>query len=174
MYRFELEVSDTDRGFYESLDLRLARHPSESSEYLLTRLLAYVLNAQEGIDFTSGLFPPAEPAIAVHDHPGATRLGIEIGQPSPERLQKALGQSEAVAVYTYKSADQLATSLRASGDARLAAVRLYAIDARFLAGLEADLDRRNRWTLMHTEGDVFITIDERTHEGAITPIRIED
>ncbi len=168
VHRFELDISDTDRGYYESLDLRAARHPSESSAYLLTRVLAYALNAGEGIEFTSGLSTPEEPAIAVRDLTGALQLWIDVGQPTPERMQKALGQSEAVAVYTYKSPDALVASIRAAGDARLDAVSTFAIAPAFLSALEGHLDRRNRWSLVHTEGELFITIDDATIQGQVT------
>jgi len=70
IYNFDIELADADRHVYESLALRVARHPSESEEYLVTRVLAYVLEFTEGIDFSRGVSDPEEPALAVRDLTG--------------------------------------------------------------------------------------------------------
>src|SRR5687767_11708414 len=81
LYNFDVELADSDRQVYESLALRVARHPSESEEYLVTRVLAYLLEFTEGIDFSAGISTPDEPAIAVRDLTGAIATWIEIGTP---------------------------------------------------------------------------------------------
>jgi len=65
IYNVDIDLADADRGVYESLALRVARHPSESEEYLVTRILAYALEFHEGIAFSSGLSDPEEPTISV-------------------------------------------------------------------------------------------------------------
>ncbi|MDH4312532.1 MAG: YaeQ family protein, partial [Gammaproteobacteria bacterium] len=67
MYVFEVRLADADRGVYEALTLRVARHPSETAEYLVTRMFAYCLEYAEGIAFSKGLSDPDEPAISVRD-----------------------------------------------------------------------------------------------------------
>ena len=79
IYVFTVRLADADRGVYETLNLRLARHPSETAEYLLTRLLAYCLEFAEGISFSRGLSEPDEPAIAVRDLTGVLQTWIDIG-----------------------------------------------------------------------------------------------
>ena len=86
---FTVRLSHVDRGVYETLELRLARHPSESAEYLVTRLLAYCLEYTEGIAFSKGLSDPDEPAIIVRDLTGALHGWIEIGAPEAARLHRA-------------------------------------------------------------------------------------
>jgi uncharacterized protein YaeQ len=71
IYVFTVRLADADRGVYETLALRMARHPSESPEFLLTRLLAYCLEYTEGLTFSKGLSDPDEPALAVRDLTGA-------------------------------------------------------------------------------------------------------
>src|SRR5689334_6889987 len=100
MYLFAIELADSDRGVYESLEVRVARHPSEAPDYLLARVLAYCLEYMEGIAFSSGLSTPDEPAIAVRDLTGAMQSWIDIGTPSPERLHRASKATPRVAVYT--------------------------------------------------------------------------
>src|SRR5882762_8474744 len=89
IHNFEIELADSDRNRYESLALRVARHPSESEEYLVTRVLAYALEFTEGIAFSRGLSEPDEPAISVRDLTGVLRAWIEIGTPDAARLHKA-------------------------------------------------------------------------------------
>src|SRR3982751_3494828 len=88
VYVFVIELADSDRGVYTSLELRVARHPSETAEYLLTRVLAYCLEYAEGIAFSKGLSDPDEPAIAVRDLTGALEVWVDIGLPEPERLHR--------------------------------------------------------------------------------------
>src|SRR5579862_8826707 len=89
IYVFSIELAYSDRSVYESFELRVARHPSETSEYLLTRVLAYCLEYTEGISFSKGLSDPDEPAILVRDLTGALRAWIEVGSPDALRLHRA-------------------------------------------------------------------------------------
>jgi len=108
IYNIHIDLADADRDVYESLDLRVARHPSESDEYLLTRVLAYALEFTDGIAFSpGGLSDPDEPAIAVRDMTGAVQAWIEIGNPDPARLHRASKASPRVAVYTHRDIDRL-------------------------------------------------------------------
>jgi len=86
IYNFDIDLADADRGVYESLALRVACHPSESEEYLITRVLAYALEFSEGIEFSRGLSNPDEPAISIRDMTGALKSWIEIGNPEAARL----------------------------------------------------------------------------------------
>ena len=98
VYNFNIDLSDADRGVYETLDLRVARHPSESEEFLVARLLAYCLEYQQGIEFSRGLSDADEPPIAVRDLTGAMRAWIDIGTPSADRLHKASKSTARVCV----------------------------------------------------------------------------
>ena len=86
--RFHFELSDVDRGVYESVELRAAQHPSESDAYFVTRVLAWALEYNEGLAFGRGVSTPEDPAIYLADDIGDYLLWIEIGQPSAERLHK--------------------------------------------------------------------------------------
>ncbi|MEK6655338.1 MAG: YaeQ family protein [Thermodesulfobacteriota bacterium] len=87
---------------YEQLNLKVACHPSETEEYLLTRLLAYCLEYTEGIAFSRGLGDPDEPAISVRDLTGALKAWIEVGSPDAARVHKASKASPRVAIYTHR------------------------------------------------------------------------
>src|SRR5689334_9326308 len=102
IYNFDVQLSDVDRGVYETLSLRVARHPSETEDYLITRVLAYCLEYTEGIAFSKGLADPDEPSIVIRDLTGALQVWIEIGAPDAERLHKASKASPRVVLYTHK------------------------------------------------------------------------
>src|SRR5690242_5221959 len=102
IYNFDIRLSDVDRNIYTELALRVARHPSETEEYLLTRVLAYCLEYADGITFSKGLADPEEPAITVRDLTGTLKSWIEIGAPDAARVHKASKASPRVAIYTHK------------------------------------------------------------------------
>src|SRR5580700_5659622 len=126
VYVFEVELANSDRDVYESLKLRVARHPSETAEHMLTRVLAYCLEYTEGVALTNGLSEPDEPAITVRDLTGALRAWIDVGSPEAARLHRASKAAPRVAVYTHKNASQLATRLGSERIHRLEALELYA------------------------------------------------
>ena len=88
IYTFDIELADSDRHIYESLALRVARHPSETEAYLVTRVLAYALEFTEGIEFSRGLGDPDELAILVRDLTGAIPSWIDVGTPDAARLHR--------------------------------------------------------------------------------------
>ncbi|HLA70480.1 MAG TPA: YaeQ family protein, partial [Steroidobacteraceae bacterium] len=102
IYTFDIDLADSDRAVYQSLNLRVAQHPSETPDYLLTRVLAYCLVYAEGIAFSKGLSDPDQPAISVCDLTGALQVWVDIGLPEPERLHRASKAAPRVAVYTHK------------------------------------------------------------------------
>ncbi len=104
IHAFAVQLSHVDRGVYETLDLRVARHPSESEEYLCARVLAYALEYREGLAFTKGLADPDQPAIEERDLTGALRAWIDIGTPDAARLHRASKAAPRVAVYTHQDA----------------------------------------------------------------------
>ena len=137
VHNFDIDLADADRQVYETLALRLARHPSESAEYLLTRVLAYALEFESGIAFsTGGLSDPDEPALSVRDLTGAIRSWIEIGSPDAARLHKAAKSGARVVVYTHKNPDQFLKQLAGEKIYRPDELELYAMDRGLVAGNE--------------------------------------
>src|SRR5688572_28505156 len=101
VYSFDVNLADVDRGIYATLAVRAALHPSETEELLVTRLLAYCLEYEEGISFSKGVSDGDEPAVWVRDPAGRIRTWIEIGAPDAARLHKAAKAADRVAVYTH-------------------------------------------------------------------------
>lgn len=103
IYRFEISLSDMNREYYETQHLTVARHPSETAERMLARVLAYCLNAQEGLKFTNGLSSPDEADVWAHTLHDSIKLWIDVGEPIAERVKKATRQSPEVKVYSFNS-----------------------------------------------------------------------
>ncbi len=159
LYHFQLELSDIDRGIYESLDFRIAKHPSETAPYLLSRTLAYALSYQEGLEFTSGgLNDPEAPALRALGLHGTINSWIEIGNPSARKLHKASKVAKQVIVYTYKNPEHLTQDIKANDVHRGEEIQIYAFDPKFLQILETHLEKNNRWTVLQQQGDLNIGI----------------
>ncbi|MGH8208880.1 MAG: YaeQ family protein [Steroidobacteraceae bacterium] len=146
VYVFDVELANADRNVYESFKLRVARHPSETADHMLTRVLAYCLEYTEGVALSNGLSEPDEPAITVRDLTGALRAWIEVGAPEAARLHRASKAAPRVAVYTHKDAVQLAAKLGAERIHRVEALELYAMDFDWLAPVAQRLPRRTAFT----------------------------
>jgi uncharacterized protein YaeQ len=172
IYNVEIDLADADRSVYESLALRVARHPSESEEYLVTRILAYALEFREGITFSSGLSDPDEPAISIRDLTGAIESWIDIGIPDAARLHKASKAAPRVVVYTHKDAGQLVNRLSGEGIHRAEALEVYAIDRRLISALAARLARRLSFGLSINDGDLYVSIGAETLTGGVVRHRI--
>ncbi len=171
IYNFEIKLSDVDRGVYEALSLKVARHPSETEEHLVTRLLAYCLEFTEGIGFSRGLGHPDEPAISVRDLTGALLAWIDVGTPDASRLHRASKAVPRVAVYTHK-AQQLLSQLAGARIHRTEALELYSIDRELLAGAASRLKRRTALDLSVTGGHLFLSIDDASLTGEVTRLRV--
>ena len=168
IYKFDIDLADADRHVYESLALQVARHPSESEQYLVTRLLAYALEFREGIAFSRGLSDPDEPTISIRDLTGAIRVWIEIGTPDAARLHKACKAAPRVAVYTHKDAAQLMDRLAGGRIHRAEALELYAIDRGLVDALAGRLERRMAFALSVAEHEMYVSIGTETLSGKVT------
>jgi uncharacterized protein YaeQ len=172
IYTFAIQLADVDRGVYESLALKVARHPSETEEYLLTRVLAYCLEYTEGIAFSRGLAEPDEPALAVRDLTGALRAWIDVGAPDAARLHKASKAAPRVAVYTHREPAQLQRALAGERIHRADALELWAIDRDFVSALAERLDRRMTFDLSVTDRHLFVTLGGESMSGEVARFAI--
>ena len=172
VFTFEIDLADSDRGVYETLALRVARHPSESDEFLVARLLAYCLEYREGIEFSRGLSDADEPPVSIRDLTGAIRTWIDVGTPSADRLHRASKVAADVVVYVHKEPTQWLSGLASVRIHRADALRILALDRAFVARLAALLDRRVSYALSVAEGEVFVSFANETVTGRVTPLRI--
>jgi uncharacterized protein YaeQ len=174
MRKFEIALADSDRGIYETLELRVAQHPSESERYLVARVVARALEHAEGLEFSKGgVSDDDEPALVQRDLRGDLVAWIEIGSPTPDRLHKASKAAPRVAVYAWKNPDELAAAITERAVHRRDELELTALDPAFLDGVAATLDRVNRWDLAVTGGALYLTVGERLFETSPRRIAID-
>lgn len=166
--RFTVDISDLDRGIYEKLELRVARHPSESVPFLLTRVIAYCLNVQEGIEFSNGISAPDDAAIYVKDLTGIILFWIDIGNPTARRVHKASKAARAVRIYTYRDPKILLAELKGQEIHRPEALEIFALPPKFLDELGETLERDNAWQLLNDGGELSITVKDKTVHGLFT------
>ncbi|AQQ68041.1 hypothetical protein Mag101_10635 [Microbulbifer agarilyticus] len=101
IFKARLQVADMDRDYYAEHSLTLARHPSETDERMMIRLLAFALNASETLEFTRGLSSDDEADVWQHNLSGEIETWIEVGVPAEERVRKACGRAGKVMIYAY-------------------------------------------------------------------------
>jgi uncharacterized protein YaeQ len=167
IYNFDVELADSDREVYESLALRVAQHPSESSEYLIARVLAYLLEYREGIEFSRGVSEPDEPTISIRDLTGRITTWIEIGTPDAARLHKASKVAGRVVVYCHKEGAQWLKGLAAAGIHRAGELDLFAIDRGFIAEMVGRLDRRMAFSVSITDRELYLSIGTDNLTGRV-------
>lgn len=106
IFRAELQVADLERNYYQTHSLTIARHPSETEERMMVRILAFALNAHEALAFGQSIGGD-EPDLWRKDLTGAIQLWIDVGQPDEKRIRRACGRSENVIIYSYGRATHL-------------------------------------------------------------------
>lgn len=167
IYNVDVELADADRNVYESLSLRVAQHPSESDEYLIARVLAYLLEYREGIEFSRGVSDPDAPTIAIRDLTGKITTWIEIGTPDAARLHKASKTGARVAVYCHKDPMQWLKQLEGATIHRADALELYLVDRALVADLVSRLDRRMAFSVSITDRELYLSIGADNLTGRI-------
>lgn len=159
IHTFAVQLADVDRGVYEDLTLRVARHPSETDLYMVTRLLAYCLEYQEGIEFGGGVSTTDEPAVLARDLTGAITTWIEIGAPDAARLHSASKHAERTTVYTHRDPERVLGLWRGKTIHNADAITLQSFDPRFIEDAAARLERRNTCSVSVTEQQLYLEIN---------------
>ena len=172
VYNFDIQLADVDRGVYEALSFKVACQPSETEEYLMSRVIAYCLEYAEGIAFSRGIAEADTPALSVRDLTGAPQVWIDVGAPDAARLHKASKAAPRVAVYTHREPRHLLQALAGERIHRAADIELYAIDRDLIAGLVSHLDRRNAWEMSVTERHLYVSVGGETIEGRVVRIAL--
>jgi uncharacterized protein YaeQ len=173
IHRFRVTLSDVDRAVYESLDLRVARHPSESARYFVTRTLAYCLSYEEGIAFSKGGLSSAdEPPIAVRDPTGILLAWIDVGSPSAERLHKAAKAARRVALFTHVEPALLRREASSRAVHRLEEIEVYRFEPALLDAVEGAIDRSTELEIVRTDGRLYVTVDGKVIESDLARVSL--
>lgn len=157
IHRLELDVADIDHGNYGSFSLTLARHPSETEERLMMRVLAFALHADPALEFGRGISSEDEPDLWLKDPTGAIRLWIDVGLPEERRLRRAAGRAERIVVIAYggRGVDVWWDKIRETL-ARLPALTVLAIPCEAGRALAALADRAMRLQCTVQEQQVYV------------------
>lgn len=167
MYRFTVQLSDVDRGVYETLDLRVAQQPSETLEYMLTRVLAWCLEYTEGISLTEGVASGDEPAVLVRDLTGRITAWIEVGAPDAERLHRGSKLAGRVAIYTHRDPRIVLEQLAGKKIHGAEEIPLYTFGRGFIEKVAAILPRRASLSLTITERQLYLDVDDQSFSTTV-------
>ena len=163
IFKAELAVSDLDRGHFATHSLTLARHPSETDERMMVRLLAFALDAGEALEFGPGLSSEDEPDLVRRDLTGAIELWIDVGLPDERDVRKAAGRARRVKVYLYGGRGAaLWWKQNEAALARLANVSVVEVPAEASAAMAARAGRTMRIDCTIQEGGVWLSMGEET------------
>ena len=171
IFKAELQVADMDRNYYADHALTLARHPSETDERMMVRLLAFALNAHERLEFGRGLSAEDEPDLVQRDLTGAIELWIDVGLPDEREIRKASGRAREVKVYAYGArGTAIWWGQNREALSRLPNLEVFEIPADACAALTACADRSMSFSVTIQEGHVYWSHDSETLN--ITPARL--
>jgi uncharacterized protein YaeQ len=168
VYHVEVNLSDTDRNVYESLDLRIAQHPSETMRYLVARTIGLALYWEAGIAFSRGLSTTDEPAVWVRELDGRIRLWMDIGAPSAERLHKASKAAQRVVVIAYDDASSLLRATAGSRIHRATEIEVVSVATVLLDAVAEVTGRHAKWDVTHTGGHLYVTTEGRTYDAPVS------
>ncbi len=169
IYKAKVSFSDLDLNRYSDHELTLARHPSETEERMMIRLLAFVLNAPENndlglLEFGKDMWEADEPALAQHDLTGLLMHWIELGQPDEKKLVRVCGRSKKVSVYSFASNAATWWAGLAGKFTRVSNLAVWQIPAAESQALGALAQRSMDLTVTLQEGVLFVGEGDRTVE----------
>ncbi|AZC13019.1 MULTISPECIES: YaeQ family protein [unclassified Microbacterium] len=167
MHTFEVQLADVDRGVYDEVTVRAARHPSETDAYMVTRVLAYLLEYEEGVAFSGGISSTEEPAVLIRDATGRITAWIEVGAPDAGRLHFGSKLADRTTVYTHRDPAKVRAGVAGKTIHRADDIVLHSFDPGFIDAAVAALARRNTVTLSVTERQLYLDLNGTALSSAI-------
>lgn len=171
IFKADLQIADMDRHYYADHALTIARHPSETDERMMVRLLAFALHAHDSLSFGKGLSTDDEPDLWQKDLTGAIDLWIEVGQPDEKRLLKACGRSMQVVVYSYSSASHIWWSQIAGKVERAKNLRVLNLPVDASAALGKLVQRTMQLQCTIQDGLVWMSSGDQTVQLDLTVLK---
>ena len=167
IHRFEINLADTDRAHYEEIELRLARHPSETERYLITRALAFCILHEADLQMTAGICHGDEPAIEHRDSTGLRTHWIDVGRPSAAHVQRGLRDSPRVSLVTVREPKEVLRVLESADVRLLERLEIIGLEEAFVHELADRLDRRNTWAVTIAGGRLYVEAGDSVVEGGL-------
>jgi uncharacterized protein YaeQ len=162
IYKAELQIADMDRNYYHDHALTLAKHPSETDERMMMRLLAFVRHADGALVFGRGLSTEGEPDLWQKDLTGAIDLWIDVGQPDEKNILKACGRASQVAIYTYSSNSALWWAQTGNKVERAKNLSVFNVPAAASQALAKLAQRSMRLQCTIQDGQIWMTADDQS------------
>jgi uncharacterized protein YaeQ len=167
MSTFDVQLADVDRGVYEEFTLRVAQHPSETDTFLLTRVLAYCLEFEQGIAFSEGISATDEPAVLVRDDTGRLTAWIEVGAPDAERMHLGSRLADRATVYTHRDPVKVIAAWSGKRIHEVDRIVVHALDAAMLEDAARVRERRNALTVSVIERRLYLDLNGTSLDGEI-------
>ncbi len=173
IFKASVSIADMDRPYYGEHAFTLARHPSETDERMMVRLLAFIMFADERLEFGRGLSSEDEPALWQKDYSGTIERWIEVGLPDERTLRKAAGRATEVVLLVYGGrAAEIWWGKEGSTLSRLANLRVFAIDTAQSTALAALAERGMQLQCSIQDGQIWLTTSDGTQTVLIEPRRL--
>ncbi len=166
IYKLGIALSDLDREVFDSLNLTIAQHPSETLERMMVRVLAYCFNVAEGLQFCKGLSDTEEPALWQHSLDGSLQLWIDVGEPAVERVKKASRLAPKVKVYSFNHKASTWWDLNQHELSRLSAV-IYQFQWEQIKALAGTVARTMDISITITDASAYIATEQGEFEVAL-------
>ena len=163
IFKAVLQIADMDRSYYQDHAVTVARHPSETDERMMVRLLAFALHASETLAFGKGISTEDEPDVWDRDLTGSIGAWIDVGQPDERRIRKACGRADQVFVYTYSASGRNVWWEQNAGALdRLRNLTVASLPSAVTRELATLADRTMRLNCTIQEGQVWLADEKRT------------
>lgn len=170
IYKVELQLSDTDRHCYETCQLTLAQHPSETELRMMVRLLVYGLNYHQDLSFTKGLSSTDEPELWQIGPDGQVEHWIELGQASPERLRKAVSRAPKISLYAYGRETDIWWQKQGQAIADLPKLTVWRFQEDQVSPLAQLVQRSMTLAMTITDGEIYLSDGE--NHCTVTPEKL--
>ena len=173
IYKVELSVSDMDRHYYETHKLTVAKHPSETDERLMVRLLTFALNASEQLEFSRGLSTDDEPDLWEKSLSGETELWVTLGLPSEKIVRQSCGKAKEVIIYSYggRTAEVWWDKIKNS-TTRFENLKVINLAEAETSKLAQQANRSMKLQVNIQEGDLMVSVDDSI--VYVTPVTWKD
>ncbi|MDO6384914.1 YaeQ family protein [Uliginosibacterium sp. 31-12] len=162
VFKAEVGISDLDRHYYAAHNLILARHPSETDERMMVRVLAFIYNASESLEFGRGISTDDEPALWERDLTGAVQHWIEVGQPDERLVRRACGRADKVSVYAYGRGVEQWWQQNAAAFGKQEKLTVWLVDSRQSQALAALAERGMQLQCTLQDGNAMVAADADT------------
>ncbi|MGZ5050251.1 MAG: YaeQ family protein [Methylobacter sp.] len=167
IYKVDCQISDLDRNYYQTHNLTIALHPSETEERMVARLLAFVLHADEQLQFTKGLCADDEPDLWQKSLTGDIKLWIDMGMPDEKRIRKACNRADNVVIYSYGGRNSIWWNQTQPKLERFDNLKVVNLPKPATDPLAAMVQRTMQWQITVQDGQLWIS--DAQHTVNITP-----